>query len=155
MTQTKTEWMQEMDQARVELWALLDALDASCEIYPGWNKRDFFAHVAGWEAIVYEVFLNNATATPLKKYPYNYADDLDEANASFVLERQSGTAANIKLECEISRYAIKRMMNDIPAENFDRPIQFPWGKLTAAEFARDAIKHERDHASDIMKLKRV
>jgi hypothetical protein len=152
MTQTKTELMQEMDAARVELWSLLDVLDTTHEIYPGWNKRDFFAHIAGWEAIVFETFLANLTAAPLKKYPYNYSHDLDEANAAFVLERRSGTVDNIKLECEISRYAIKRMMNDIPAEDFNKPIQFPWDQLTAAQFARDAIKHERDHANDILKL---
>jgi hypothetical protein len=152
MATDKTALMSEMDQARAELWQLVDALDSATEIYPGWNKRDFFAHIAGWEAFVFEVFICNAASAPLRTYPYNNLDNLDEANAGFVAERQSGTLEGIRLECEISRYAIKRMMNDIPAEDFDKPIQFPWGKLTAAQFARDAIKHERDHAKDIQKL---
>lgn len=155
MAQDKAAWMAEMDQARVELWRVVDALDPEIDVCPGWNKRDFYAHIAGWEAIVYEVFICNATGTPLKTYPYNNLDDLDAANAGFVAERQSGTEDNIRLECEISRYAIERMMNDIPAEDFDKPIQFPWGQLTAAQFARDAINHERDHMNDILKLQRV
>jgi len=148
----KAALMAEMDQARIELWTILDAQAPLIEVCPGWNKRDFFAHIAGWEAIVFEVFLNNATTTPLKTYPYNNLDDLDAANAGFVAERQSGTMENIKLECEINRYAIKRMMSDIPEADFDKPIQFPWGKLTATKFAHDAITHERDHAADILKL---
>ena len=155
MAQDKAAWIEEMDQARAELWKIVDALDPEIDVCPGWNKRDFFAHIAGWEAIVYEVFLCNATATPIKTYPYNNLDDLDAANAGFVAERQSGTEGNIKLECEINRYAIERMMNDIPAEDFDKPIQFPWGQLTAAQFARDAIKHERDHMNDILKLQQA
>jgi len=152
MTADKTALMAEMDQARVELWQLIDALDPAIEIYPGWNKRDFFAHIAGWEAYVFEVFECNTNSAPLKTYPYDNLKNVDAANAGFVAERQSGTLENIRLECEINRYAIKRMMNDIPAEDFDKPIQFPWGALTAAQFARDAITHERDHARDIAKL---
>jgi hypothetical protein len=155
MAKDKAAWMAEMDQARAELWKAVDALDPEIDVCPGWNKRDFYAHIAGWEAIVYEVFVCNTTNTPLKTYPYNNLDNLDEANAAFVAERQSGTEDNIKLECEIDRYAIKRMMDDIPADDFDKPIQFPWGPLTAAQFARDAIKHERDHADDILKLQQA
>src|SRR6266498_4796815 len=106
MAKDKTAWMDEMDQARVELWMIVDALDPEIDVCPGWNKRDFFAHIAGWEACVYEVFINNSTSTPLKTYPYNNLKNLDEANAAFVAERQSGTMDNIKLECEINRYAI-------------------------------------------------
>ena len=152
MTQDSAALIADMDQARAELWQIVAALDPEIDVCPGWNKRDFYAHIAGWEAIVYEVFLYNTTGTPLKDYPYNNLDDLDAANAGFVAERQSGTEDNIKLECEINRYAIKRMLNDIPVENFDKPIQFPWGKLTATKFVQDAIKHERDHAADILKL---
>jgi hypothetical protein len=155
MTQGKTALMNEMDQARVDLWKIVDALDPEIDVCPGWNKRDFYAHIAGWEALVYEVFLCNATGTPLKTYPYNNLKNVEESNTAFVAERQSGTEDNIKLECEINRYAIKRMMDDIPAGDFDKPIQFPWGQLTAAQFARDAISHEREHANDILKLQKT
>jgi hypothetical protein len=156
MDKGKAEWMQEMDQMRADLWKVVAALDPEIDVCPGWNKRDFFAHIAGWEAMVYEVFRNHETSTPLRIYPYGNLSDLDAANAGFVAERQSGTEDQMRLECEISRYAIERMMNDISAEDFSRvPIQFPWGKLTAAEFARDAIAHERDHMNDILKLQQA
>nr|MBA3875026.1 hypothetical protein [Anaerolineae bacterium] len=127
------------------------ALDSTIEIYPGWNKRDFYAHIAGWEAMVYEVFLCHANGKPLKDYHNDFKDN-DSVNAAYVAERQNGLEENIKLECDISRYAIMRMMEDIPEADFNKPIQFPWGKLTAEKFAHDAIDHEREHAADILKL---
>jgi hypothetical protein len=146
--------MLEMDQMREELWQIVDALAPDTEIYPGWNKRDFFAHIAGWEALVFEFFKYNVLGVQLAPYPYDNLKNFDEANAHFVAERQSSTLEGAKLECEISRYAIKRMLNDISDEDFEnKPIQFSWGKLTAAHFVRDAINHERDHAADIRKLK--
>ncbi|MCA0456041.1 MAG: DinB family protein [Chloroflexi bacterium] len=153
MTSDKAALFAELDRAREELWQVVDAHDPQQEIYPGWNQRDFYAHIAGWEAYVYEVFLCNAQGIPLKTYSYNNLGDLDEANAHFVAERQTGTLDNIKLECEISRYAIKRMIGDIPAVDFEKPIQFPWGKMTPIRFIHDAIKHEDDHAADIRKLR--
>jgi hypothetical protein len=154
MTTDRNALMLEMDQMREELWGLVDALDPKTEIYPGWNKRDFVAHIAGWEAFVFEFFKYNAQEVSLKPYPYDNLKNLDEANAHFVAERQSSTLEGVKLECEISRYAIKRMMNDISDDDFDKKLmQFPWGNMTVAQFVRDAIIHERDHADDIRKLK--
>lgn len=153
MTTDRTALMLEMDLVREELWQIVDSFDSTTDFYPGWNKRDFVAHIAGWEAFVFEFFKVNAEAIPLKTYPYDNLKNLDEANAHFVAERQSSTLEGVKLECEISRYAIKRMMNDISDEDFNKPMQFPWGNLTVAKFIQDAIDHERDHAADIRKLK--
>ena len=153
MTTDRKTLMLEMDQIRTELWGLVDALAPDTEIYPGWNKRDFIAHIAGWEAFVFEFFKDNASATPLKKYPYENLKNLDEANAHFVAERQSSTLEGVKLECEISRYAIKRMMNDISDEDFaNKLMKFPWGDMPVAQFVHDATVHEIEHAANIAKL---
>lgn len=150
MTADKTALLAELDQARANLWRIVEALDPKTDVCPGWNKRDFYAHIAGWEACVFEFFQSHAAGTPIKTYPYNNLGNLDEANAHFVAERQTGTKENIKLECDISRYAIKRMMNDL--SDFNTLVQFPWGKMTLMKFIEDAIKHENDHAQDILKL---
>jgi hypothetical protein len=150
MAEDKAALVAELDQARDHLWKILDALDPATVIYPGWTKREFYAHIAGWEACVFEFFQSHAHGQPLKTYPYDNLKNLDEANAHFVAERQSGTTENLKLECDIYRYAIKRMMNDIP--DFSTVIQFPWGRLTLAQFIHDAATHEDEHAADILKL---
>lgn len=150
MAENKAALIAELDHARDNIWKILDALDPATVIYPGWKKHEFFAHIAGWEACVFEFLQSHANGQPLKIYPYENLKNLDEANAHFVAERQSGITENIKLECDISRYAIKRMMNDI--QDFETVIQFPWGRLTLAQFIRDAAAHENDHAADIQKV---
>ena len=69
MATDKTALMSEMDQARAELWQLVDAVDPATEIYPGWNKRDFFAHIAGWEAFVFECLFAMLHQPHLKPTP--------------------------------------------------------------------------------------
>ena len=149
MSLSKTDLLRELDQARDDLWGLLERLDVAVEIYPGWKKREFFAHIAGWEAMVYEVFHHYLTGQPSKTYPYS---DLDTANAYFVTTRQSMPLEGVKLECDINRFAIKTLLAGISAEQFSESIQFPWGQNTITEFIEGAIQHERDHARDILTL---
>lgn len=153
----KLQSLKAMDEARIYLWSVIEGLSDTVEIYPGWNKRDFLAHIAGWEAMVFDVFRDYLVGAPLKNYPYNDVKDPDAANdaanALYVAERQSMTIDSARLECEIYRFAIREMLLDIPAENYDRVIPFPWGQMTAARFVQDAIDHERDHADEILKMK--
>ena len=139
----------QLDEARDHLWALLENVEPSCEIYPGWNKRDFFAHIAGWDAMMFEIFRDYAAGTADKHRPYTNVDDF---NRRFVELRQSATVEGARLECEINRFAINTLLQNIPSENYQQTIQFPWGPNTVAEFIRGAIEHECDHANDIRKL---
>jgi hypothetical protein len=144
--QTKTALFTELDAARDELWGLVEGISATAEIYPGWNLRDFFAHIAGWEAMVFEVFRDHLSGVSGKPYPYTGVDD---ANARFVATRQSATLEDAKLECEINRFAIKTLLADIPEADFGQSVRLPWGLNTVTEFLEGAIEHERDHAADI------
>ena len=78
MLNTKTQLFEEVLAARDELWRLLDGLDDSTEIYPGWKKREFFTHVAGWEAMVFEVIQRYLSHQAQKDYHYT---DIDSAKA--------------------------------------------------------------------------
>jgi hypothetical protein len=149
----KLQSLQAMDEARIYLWSVVDSLSDTVEIYPGWNKRDFLAHIAGWEARVFDAFRDHLAGAPLKTYPYDNLKDTDGANAGFVAERQSMTIESARLECEIYRFAIREMLLEIPAENYDNVFPFPWGQMTAARFVQDAIDHEREHADEILQMK--
>lgn len=147
MLNEKRQLIQELNAAREELWALLDQLDETTIIYPGWTKREFFAHVAGWEAMVFDVFRRHLAHQPPDDYGYT---DLDSANARFVSVRQSTTLKDAKLECEINRFAILTLLNDV--NDFNEVIEFPWGEETVTTFIQGAVDHERIHAADIAKL---
>ena len=147
MPNTKNELLQELNDARDVLWTHLAALDEAVEIYPGWKKREFFAHMAGWDSMVFDVFRTYVAKQPPKDYRYT---DIDDMNARFVGVRASTTVWDAKLECEISRFAILKIFEDI--DDFSEVVQLPWGKNTFIEFVQGAIEHELSHAKDIEKL---
>lgn len=152
MSQDKASLLQALDAERDHLWAVLADVDPAVDIYPGWNKRDFFAHIAGWEALVFDAFRQTLAGAPVTPVPYTTVDD---ANAQFVAERQSATLEGAKLECEINRFALKIFLESIPADAFGQMIRFPWGSEPVTQFVAGAIIHERDHARDIVELKQA
>lgn len=147
MSDFKNELLAELNAVRDDLWKALDALGEETEIYPGWRKREFFAHIAGWEAMVFDVFRRHLTHQDQKDYHYT---GQDSANTRFVAVRQSTTTEDARLECEINRFALQTTLNDI--DDYDAVIPFPWGPETVTEFIRGAIAHERGHLADILKL---
>ena len=147
---SKERLLQQLDEVRTYIWGILDDFDPTREIYPSWTKREFFCHIAGWEAMIYETLRDYVAGKTPELYAYK---SLDEANADFVGVRQSLPLKNAKLECDINRFAIKTILASIPAEKYDDPIQFPWGMETLTNFLRGAIEHEELHAEDIVKVK--
>ncbi|MEP7291613.1 MAG: DinB family protein [Chloroflexota bacterium] len=147
VSEQKAHLLEALSTARERLWTALERFDPDAEVFPGWNKRDFFAHIGGWEALVYGALRDHAAGVPgTGKYPFK---NMDEANAHLVGVRQSLTLDAAKLECEINRYAIERMLLDIPGERYGEEVQFPWGSESIASFLQDAIKHENEHAAEI------
>src|SRR5690606_31476498 len=98
------------------------------------TKREFFAHIAGWEAMVFEIFQDELSGRTPKDYGYTNTDD---ANARYVAARRGFTVADAKLECEINRFAIKTLLDQI--DDFSRPILLPWGTETVTQFLEGAI----------------
>ncbi len=151
MSDEKTRLLRELDATRAELWSILEDIDPAAEIYPGWNKRDFFAHIAGWEAWIFETFRSGAYVP----YDYKRYSTVDDANAAFVAERQSASPETAKLEAEINRFAVRQYLTETPADDFHQPFAFPWGEEDIAAFIVGAIAHERDHAREILTMKQV
>jgi hypothetical protein len=152
MEAKKAELLADLKAARNDLWAALEPIDPDTEIYPGWKKRDFFAHIGGWEALVYGAFRDYLAGVPGKGvYPFA---NMDEANAHFVGVRKSMTLVDTKLECEIYRYAIEQILLQIPAEDYGKTVQLPWGGEIITDFLRGAIRHEEKHTSDIRQLRK-
>ncbi|MEZ4669294.1 MAG: DinB family protein [Anaerolineae bacterium] len=149
MNSPKEHLLKQLDDARDHLWAVVDALPPDANINPEWNIRDFFAHIAGWEALVYEAFRDHVAGVGGNFSPYTNVDDF---NRQFVEACQSQSAEGAKRECEINRFAIKTFLQSIAAEDYAKPVQFPWGSETVVQFIEGAIKHERDHAAEIVNL---
>lgn len=150
MIEGKETLLHQLDAVRDDLWRTLEDFEADREIYPGWTPREFFAHIGGWEAMVYETLRAYTEGRTPKSYSYR---GVDEANAAFVAARASLPLDDARLECEINRFAIKTLLNAIPESQFQQPVQFPWGFETLTTFLQGAIDHERTHLNDILSLK--
>jgi hypothetical protein len=146
---SREQQLQEIMDARIHLWKVLDALDDNTEIYTGWTKHAIFAHIAGWEALVFDVFHAHLFKHEPAEHHYSGADNM---NIRFIASRSSASLHDIRLECEINRYAILTMVQQIA--DFSEEVRFPWGLNTVAEFVDSAIEHELSHAADIVRLLR-
>jgi hypothetical protein len=150
MNPTKADLLEELDDARVYLWTVLDSVDPDKEIYPGWKKREFYAHIGAWEAAVFESFRDHVAQVPLRS-SYAYATN-DEANAAFVTERQNFSLESVQLEAEINRFAIKALLADI--DDFDEVVIFPWGEESVVSWLKGSVQHERDHAEELRHMEK-
>lgn len=144
---SREDMLQELINARSHLWQVLDALDDQVEIYPGWKKHAMFAHIAGWEALVFDMFHAHLFDHSPRDHDYRGAD---ETNVRFLANRSSATLHDVRLECDINRYAILTLLERIT--DFSEEVQFPWGFGSVAEFVEGAIEHELSHAADIVRL---
>jgi hypothetical protein len=149
MPYDKAALLKELDDAREYLNATLANIDDDCEIYPGWKKREFIAHIAGWEAMCYEAFRDHLAGAPRRSYPFS---NTDAANDYFVAIRQSVPLQDVTVEYEINRAVVRRFLLSIPEADYDQPVTFVWWQERVGQFIEGAVKHERDHANDIRKL---
>lgn len=143
---TKTDLLTKFDHARDALWQALAALDASeatrvCEI---------FAHMGGWDSLVFEAFRAYVHDIPASAYVYH---GVDAANADFVAKRVGFGIAEAKREAEVTRYAIRVLLDAIPAENYADMIHFPWGEESVTAWLNGAIEHEQGHLEEAIRLK--
>ena len=145
ITESKHQLLKKLNSAREDLWRELDKIDENIVIYPGWKKCEFLAHIAGWEAMVFDVIYRHIHRYPARDYAYT---GIDSANERFVSVRKTTTLDDAKLECEINRFAILKLLDEI--DDFDEVIHFPWGENTVSEFIEGAIEHELSHLKDII-----
>ncbi len=149
--ESKAQLLKEMDEAREYLWLELASIGDHTEISPGRTKCQIFAHIAGWEALVFEALREHLYGIPAAIQPYPGVDAL---NAEFLTQRQGATVAGAKLECEINRFAMNALLATISDADLETPVHFRWGDESVRQLIRGAISHEREHADEITEFKR-
>ena len=113
--------------------------------------KHVLAHIAGWDDASTSSLRANAGGEELATPAFQ---GVDHYNAETVSTRESLSYAQIAREWEQSREALKKAINDLPADKVDKPMLFPWGESgTAAELVNIFAPHERGHAAEIEELK--
>src|SRR3990170_3734748 len=94
----KEHLIQQLDQARAKMRAVLADVDTQMEIYPGWNVKQVLAHIIGWEDV---------TITSLRAHlggdepAILAARSIDHYNAEFVATRETLSYDHVVKEWEL------------------------------------------------------
>ncbi len=147
----KTRLIQQLDQARETMRALLAKISTQTEIYPPWTIKHVLAHITGWDDATTSSLRAHAggeePATPAVR-------GIDFYNAQSVATRDALSYEQIVKEWELAREQFKAAINEMPAELFGKPLLFPWGQTgTIAQVVAIFVDHEKEHAREIQEMK--
>ena len=150
MTEKKERLIQQLDQARQAMRALVAELDTQMECYPGWTAKHLLAHIAGWD---------DAAASSLRAHaggeePATPAvQGIDVYNAESVATREALSYSHIVHEWELAREQLKVAILEMPDDILEKPLLLPWGGMgTAAQIVAIFASHEKEHAEEIHTL---
>jgi len=146
----RTQLIHQLERARQDLRAALEAIDPQIEICPGWTGKEMLAHIAGWD----QVSIHSLRAHARGIEPDAPATgEFDLVNARFIKGYQALSYSQMASECERVRDELKTALAEMPKERFAEPFLFPWGERgTAAELAAVLAGHDREHARELQAL---
>lgn len=149
--QEKTNLIQQLDEAREKMRAVLADIDIQMEIYPGWTIKQVLAHIAGWDDATISSLRAHAggdePATPAVR-------GIDFYNAQSVATRDALSYDHVIKEWELARDQLKTAINEMPPERFKESLIFPWGETgSIAQLVAIFAAHEEEHAEEIQEVK--
>jgi hypothetical protein len=146
----KTRLIQQLDEAREKMRAVLADIDTQMEIYPTWTIKHVLAHITGWD---------EATTSSLRAHAGGEEPavpavrGIDFYNAQSVATREALSYEQIVKEWELARRELKAAINKMPDEIFNEPLLLPWGQTgTIAQVVAIFANHEEEHAREIQEL---
>jgi hypothetical protein len=147
----KAKLIQQLDEARAKMRAVLEGIDTRVEIYPTWTIKEVLAHIAGWDDV---------SASSLRLHagghepPTPAARGIDYYNAESVATRAALSYQQVVQEWELAREEFKAALLALSPEKLAEPFIFPWGPTgTVALLVRIFAEHEEEHAAEIAALK--
>jgi hypothetical protein len=150
MVEERRRLIQQLDQARAKMWAVIAHIDPKREIYPGWTIKHVLAHITGWDDAV----IASLQAYAEGKEPGTLAvRGINVYNAQSVATREALSYDQVVNEWELAREQVKDILNKMPAGKFEERFVFPWGgKGTIAQLTAIFVEHEEEHAEEIQGL---
>ncbi len=147
----KTRLIQQLDEARAELKAVLADIGIHAEIYPGWTAKELLAHLTGWD----EAVTSSLRAHAGGREPAAPATlGIDVYNAESVETREALSYEQTLKECELAREQLKAAIVELPPEKLKEPLLFPWGPTGSVErLIRIFVHHDREHAEELLSRK--
>jgi HD-like signal output (HDOD) protein len=138
-----------LDETRSKIEKLLLKIDVWKEIYPGWSIKEMLAHMTGWD----DATIDSLRAHMADRPPSVAAiDSLDKYNNLTVSSRKDLEYKQIVQEWRLTRQALRAIIEQMPEDKFNKPVNVPWGRKVTVTYLVDMFcDHEEEHTHDLIK----
>ncbi len=139
--------IEQLEQARQHLNALVSQAPTDKQIYPNWTLKEYLDHISGWDDAMVEALRAHAKNEPI---PQSAARGINAYNAQTVSTREAIDLEHTRREFDVSRQAVIQALRDLPDEKYDQTLVFPWGDSgTVADLIEIFIEHDEHHADHL------
>ncbi len=142
--------VQEIDQIREKMEVVVQKINPSLEICPGWTIKEAIGHITAWEIVIHKAIQAFLADDP----PYFlHEQDFDIFNEEVVEYRSSWTLEQVLSEWKGIRADLKKTILTIKEEDLSVEMVLPWGsERTLAELIEIIGEHESEHLDNALKV---
>lgn len=135
-----------LDQARDKLNTALQHIQAQQEIFPGWQRRHFLAHIIGWD----EVAIAILRCHQKEEQPEAITGSIDGYNEQLIARLAMLSEDQLCLKWESVRQELREVIIDYPKSKLNNRLTYPWGGSGSVEgLVKIWVEHEERHAQEL------
>ena len=140
----------EIDLIRGEMEKVVQDVDPTQELCPGWTIKEAIGHVTAWEIVIHKAIQAFLAGDP----PYFlHEQDFDVFNAEAVAYRDSWSLEKVLQEWKSVRADLRKTILAIKEESLFADLVLPWGsERTLSELIEIIGEHEGEHMENIRKV---
>ena len=147
MTNQRELLIEQLENTRRHLTALVDQAPTDKQIYPNWTIKEYIDHISGWDDAIVEALEAHAKNEPI---PQSVARGVNAYNAQTVSTRETLDLAHSRGEFTVGHERVIQTLRNLPDQKFDQPLIFPWGESgTVKDFINIFVEHDKEHAKDL------
>src|SRR5271157_452617 len=117
-------FIEQLEDARRNLTAMVNQAPTDKQIYPNWTIKQYIDHVSGWDDAMVEALEAHAKNEPV---PQSAARGIDAYNAQTVSTRETLDLTHSLSEFTAGHERVIQTLRNLPEGKFDQPLVFPWG----------------------------
>lgn len=140
----------EIDLIRGEMQKVVQKVEPTQELCPGWTIKEAIGHITAWEIVIHKAIQAFLAGDP----PYFlHEQDFDIFNAEAVAYRSSWSLEKVLQEWKQIRAELKKTILTLKEEDLSVDLVLPWGsERTLSELIEIIGEHEGEHMENIKKV---
>jgi len=147
-----TQLLQQLDNARARLNAVLETVNPQSELNPGITVKDMLAHIAAWDEVcVDSLRLLVAGEEP----PVTVTQGIDAFNDKATTSYSDFGYEEVLQKLEMNRQQFTAIIDAMPEKMLTMEYTVPWGGLgTVSGIVKILSEHEEEHADEVENIQR-